>query len=123
MTPEQHDRALFEVGMVLLGASNLVGEAGTSLGGDEELAALNNVLLWAHLFMQEKVRSLHDPNQISAAVQVDDLSTRRGKLAESLRAAADLFAFNADERPETAGQNVAAEQRIVTARLTQFATA
>ncbi len=105
--------------MVLLGASNLVGEAEASLGDDEELAALSNVLLWAHLFMQEKVRSLRDPNQIFA----EELSTRRAKLAESLRAAADLFAFNADEQPETTGQNVAAEQRIVTARLTQFAMA
>jgi hypothetical protein len=72
--------------------------------------------------MRERIRRLYPRTEINP-FPAAELSSRRVKLGASLSAAADLFALKADERPQTIGENVAAEQSIVNARLMQCATA
>ncbi|MEN3325616.1 MAG: hypothetical protein V7638_423 [Acidobacteriota bacterium] len=99
MTAEEHERAMLEVSMVLLGAANLLDDAAASLKKDEELLALNEVLVGAHLFMREMIRRLY-PEKAISAFPATELSTRRAELGASLSTAAAIFTRTARESRE-----------------------
>ncbi len=111
MKEEEHNRLLDKASMVFLAAANLLDDAKASLEGDDELEALGGVLLRAHFYMQERIRSWKEPLSSLTIEQAEKLAAQRERLAEKLSAASDLFASIAKEKLAATVDHVTTEQR------------
>src|SRR5437868_2018452 len=105
MTPEL-DGSLTRTSVAFLAASNVVSEGARSVGGDEELEALDAVLTDAHFYMQERMRSFREPLSSLTVQQAEKLAASRESLSEKLNYAAQVFGFNAHERLEATKHQV-----------------
>lgn len=112
MISDQHEGLLFNASIVFLGAANILEEARASFQGDDELEALSTVLLGAHFYMKERIRSLREPLLLLTVEQAERLSVKRDKLAQKLNAASDLFAFNAKDKLEASAEYIGTQQGI-----------
>lgn len=93
MTPEQ-EVFLDKASMLLLLASNVTNEASAILDGDVELKSIADILVSAHLYMAEKIRTSTTP-LASATDQGNEFGKRLGYLIADCRQAADLLASRA----------------------------
>jgi hypothetical protein len=110
MNQEERDRLLDNASMVFLAAANVLDDAKTSLEGDDELEALGGVLLRAHFYMQERIRSWKEPLSSLTIGQAEKLAAQRESLAEKLCGASDLFALNAKEKLAMTEEHITTEQ-------------
>lgn len=93
MTPEQED-FLDKASMLLLLTSNVTNEACAILGGDVELKSIADILVSAHLYMAEKIRTSATP-LAPVTDPSNEFEKRLGYLIADCRQAADLLASHA----------------------------
>ena len=115
MTPEQQVDLLLHTSMAFLAISNLLSDSKIALDNDVELKSLEDVMLAAHFYMQERNRNI-EAFGLSALMmeQAEKLCARRKELAVRLRSAASLLEQNAEDKFEAMRDYIPNQQTPVT---------
>jgi hypothetical protein len=115
MTPEQQVDLLLHTSMCFLAISNFLSDSKNALDNDVELKSLEDVMLAAHFYMQERNRNIGAFGLSALTVeQAEKLCARRKELAVRLRSAASLLEQNAEDRCEAMRDYIPNQQTPVT---------